>query len=136
VVNCLERKAVGFGNPYRVVSDRGAAFTSHLCKEYCDKEKIQHLLIATGAPRGNGQVERMHKIVVPMLSKLILESPGRWYKHLGKVQQIINNTEPRSTKVLPFKLLTGLDMRRTFRVSKRRTRKLFMQKERSKRSSR
>jgi len=53
----------------------------------------------------------MHKIVVPMLSKLSLESLGCWYKHVGKVQQIINNTEPRSTKVPPFKLLTGLDMR-------------------------
>jgi len=101
---------VCFGNPYRKVSDRGAAFTSHLFKEYCDTEKIQHLLIATGVPRGNGQVERMHKIVVPMLN-LSLESPGCCYKHVGKVQQIINNTEPRSTKVSPFKLLTGLDMR-------------------------
>jgi len=93
----------------RIPSDRAAAFTSHLFKEYCDREKIQHLLIATGVPRGNGQVERMHKIVVPMLSKLSLESPGCWYKHVGKVQQ--SNTEPRSTKVSPFKLLTGLDMR-------------------------
>jgi len=107
VVTCLERQAVCFGKPYRIVSDRGAAFTSHLFKEYCDREKIQHLLIATGVPRGNGQVERMHKIVVPMLSKLSLESPGCWYKHIGKVQQIINNTEPRSFKVSPFKLLTG-----------------------------
>jgi len=111
VVTCLERQAVCFGNPYRIVSDHGAAFTSHLFKEYCDTEKIQHLLIATGVPRKKGQVERMHKIVVPMLSKLSLESPGCCYKHVGKVQQIINNTEPRSTKVSPFKLLTGLDMR-------------------------
>jgi len=29
----------------------------------------------------------------------------------SEVQQIINNTEPRSTKVSPFKMLTGLDMR-------------------------
>jgi len=44
--------------------------------EYCDTKKIKHLLIATGVPRGNGRVERMQKIVVPMLSKLCLESPG------------------------------------------------------------
>jgi len=78
--------------------------------EYCDRQKIQHLLIATGVPRGNGQVERLHKIVFPMRSKLSLEIPGCWYKHVRKVQQIINNTEPRSTKVSPFKLLTGLGM--------------------------
>jgi len=86
VVTCLERQAACFGNPYRIVSDRGAGFTSHLFKEYCEREKIEHFLIATGVPRGIGQVERMHKIVVPMLSKLSLESPGSWYKHVGKVQ--------------------------------------------------
>jgi len=92
VVTGLERQPVCF-RISRIVSYRGAAFTSHLFKEYCDREKIQHLLIATGVPKGNGQVERMQKIVVPMLSKLSLESPGCWYKHVGKVQQIINNTE-------------------------------------------
>ncbi|KAH8373691.1 hypothetical protein KR200_005499, partial [Drosophila serrata] len=53
----------------------------------------------------------MHQIVVPLLSKLSQENPGCWYKQVGRVQQAINNTEPRSTKVAPFKLLTGLDMR-------------------------
>jgi len=51
VVTCLERQAVCFGNLYRIVSDRGAAFTSHMFREYCDREKIQHLMIATGVPR-------------------------------------------------------------------------------------
>lgn len=46
-----------------------------------------------------------------MLSKVSLENPGNWYKHVGRVEQLINNIEPRSTKVLPFKLLTDVDMR-------------------------
>jgi len=49
VVTLLELQAVCFGNP--LVSDRGAAFTSPLFKECCDRETIQHLLIATGVPR-------------------------------------------------------------------------------------
>lgn len=60
VIECLKKQAVNFGNPYRIVSDRGSAFTSNSFKEYCENENIQHLLIATGVPRGNGQVERMH----------------------------------------------------------------------------
>jgi len=95
------------------VSDRGTAFTANMFKEYCEQRKIQHCLITTGVPRGNGQVERMHRIVVPMLSKLSIENPGLWYKHVGIVQQAINNIEPRSTKVTPFKILTGIDMRCT-----------------------
>jgi len=34
-------------------------------------------------PRGNGQVTRMHKIIVPMLAKLSLESAGPRYKHVA-----------------------------------------------------
>ncbi|GFS70735.1 transposon Tf2-8 polyprotein [Trichonephila clavipes] len=49
-----------FGNPIRIISDRGSAFTSKLFNDYCDEENIQHLRIATGVPRGNGQVERIH----------------------------------------------------------------------------
>uniref|UniRef100_A0A034WN84 Retrotransposable element Tf2 155 kDa protein type 2 n=1 Tax=Bactrocera dorsalis TaxID=27457 RepID=A0A034WN84_BACDO len=52
----------------------------------------------------------MHKVVVPMLSKLCTETPTNWYKHIDRVQQFINNTPPRSTKQTPFKILTGLDM--------------------------
>lgn len=51
----LKGQAGIFGNPKRIVSDRGAAFTSNAMKEYCEVEGIQHILITTGVPRGNGQ---------------------------------------------------------------------------------
>ncbi|XP_039968222.1 uncharacterized protein LOC120780003 [Bactrocera tryoni] len=111
VVDKLKRQAAVFGNPRRIITDRGAAFTSHLFSEYCESEGIQHLMIATGVPKGNGQVERIHKIVIPMLSKFCVENPAQWYKQLDRVQQAINNTPPRSTKVSPFRLLTGIEMR-------------------------
>ncbi|GFS52489.1 pro-Pol polyprotein [Trichonephila inaurata madagascariensis] len=46
-----------FGNPVRIINDRGSAFTSKLFNDYCTEENIQHLQIATGIPRGNRQVE-------------------------------------------------------------------------------
>ncbi|GFY45160.1 pro-Pol polyprotein [Trichonephila inaurata madagascariensis] len=45
-----------FGNPVRIITDRGSAFTSKLFNDYCTEENIQHLQIATGIPRGNGHV--------------------------------------------------------------------------------
>ena len=111
VIDCLEKQSAVFGNPVRIVSARGAAFTSHAFKEYCKDENIQHLLIATGVPRGNGQVERMHKIIVPMISKLCSEDPKSWYKHVRRVQTMINSTVSRSTQYSPFRLLTGVEMR-------------------------
>ncbi|GFX14333.1 hypothetical protein TNCV_1768271 [Trichonephila clavipes] len=56
----LKQQQKTFGNPIRIISDRGSAFTSKLFNDYCDEENIQHLQIATGVPRGNGQVERIH----------------------------------------------------------------------------
>ncbi|GFT44482.1 retrovirus-related Pol polyprotein from transposon 17.6 [Trichonephila clavipes] len=66
----LKQQQKTFGNPIRIISDRGSAFTSKLFNDYCDEENIQHLQIATGVPRGNGQVERIHRTLIPVLTKL------------------------------------------------------------------
>ncbi|GFU09303.1 retrovirus-related Pol polyprotein from transposon 17.6 [Trichonephila clavipes] len=69
----LKQQQKTFGNPIRIISDRGSAFTSKLFNDYCDEENIQHLQIATGVPRGNGQVERIHRTLIPVLIKLSLD---------------------------------------------------------------
>ncbi|GFX39857.1 retrovirus-related Pol polyprotein from transposon 17.6 [Trichonephila clavipes] len=73
-----------FGNPIRIISDRGSAFTSKLFNDYCDEENIQHLQIATGVPRGNGQVERIHRTLIPVLTKLSLDDSTKWYKYVDR----------------------------------------------------
>ncbi|GFW64773.1 transposon Tf2-6 polyprotein [Trichonephila clavipes] len=39
----LKQQQKPFGNPIRIISDRGSAFTSKLFNDYCDEENIQHL---------------------------------------------------------------------------------------------
>ncbi|KAL0851475.1 hypothetical protein ABMA28_007272 [Loxostege sticticalis] len=53
-----------FGNPERFITDRGTAFTSNDFRQHCEDEGIQHITITTGVPRGNGQVERMHRTII------------------------------------------------------------------------
>ncbi|GFW11588.1 hypothetical protein TNCV_3811071 [Trichonephila clavipes] len=74
-------------------------------------ENIQHLQIATGVPRGNGQVERIHRTLIPLLTKLSLDDSTKWYKYVDRLQRILNSTISRSTKWTPFKLLVGIKMR-------------------------
>lgn len=107
----LEELKIMCGNPHRIVSDRGAAFTSGEFRKFCEEENIVHVLTTTGVPRGNGQVERANGIIVPVLTKLSIENPMQWYRHVSKLQRIINSTTSRSTKQTPFKLLFGVDMR-------------------------
>jgi len=47
-----------------------------------------------------------------MRSQLCQNNQANWYCHVDKIQQIINNTPPRTTKYSPFKILTALNMRK------------------------
>ncbi|GFW32278.1 hypothetical protein TNCV_674371 [Trichonephila clavipes] len=108
----LKQQQKTFGNPIRIIiSDRGSAFTSKLFNDYCDEENIQHLQIATGVPRGNGQVERIHRTLIPVLTKLSLDDSTKWYKYVDRLQRILNSTISHSTKWTPFELLVGIKMR-------------------------
>ncbi|GFV15880.1 retrovirus-related Pol polyprotein from transposon 17.6 [Trichonephila clavipes] len=114
VMMCLEKlkqQQKTFDNPIRIISDRGSAFTSKLFNDYYDEENIQHLQIATGVPRGNGQVERIHRTLIPVLTKLSLDDSTKWYKYVDRLQRILNTTISRSTKWTPFELLVGIKMR-------------------------
>ncbi|GIY65180.1 reverse transcriptase [Caerostris extrusa] len=99
----LQQKTIG--------SDRGSAFTSKAFNDYCTEEGIQHLQIATGVPRGNGQIERIHRTLIPVLTKLSLEDATKWYRYVDKLQRILNSITNRSTKWTPFELLTGVKMK-------------------------
>lgn len=103
---------VAFGNPQRIISDRGAAFTSSEFRDYCISENIEHIKITTGVPRGNSQVERVNRIVIPILTKLALDYPDRWYRYVDRVQGCLNNTYQRSIGMTAFELMFGVKMRR------------------------
>ncbi|GFW34128.1 retrovirus-related Pol polyprotein from transposon 17.6 [Trichonephila clavipes] len=94
----LKQQQKTFDNPIRIVSERGSAFTSKLFNDYCDEENIQHLQIATGVPRGNRQVERIHRTLIPVLTKLSLDDSTKWFKYVDRLQRILNSTICRSTK--------------------------------------
>ncbi|GBM76597.1 Transposon Tf2-9 polyprotein [Araneus ventricosus] len=100
-----------FGNPKRIITDRGSAFTSKAFGDYCTNENIQHFQITTGVPRENGQVERIHRTLIPVLTKLSIADSTKWFKFVDPLQRILNSTFNRSTKWSPFELLIGVTMR-------------------------
>lgn len=76
-------------------------------EDYCKEQKIAHVLITTGVPRGNGQVERVNRTLIPLLTKMSAPNPAEWFKHLTTAQQYLIVTPHRSTGVPPFTLLLG-----------------------------
>ncbi|GFY30444.1 retrovirus-related Pol polyprotein from transposon 17.6 [Trichonephila clavipes] len=93
------------------VVKKSSAFTSILINDYCDEENIQHLEIATDVPRENGQVERIHRTLIPVLTKLSLDDSTKSYKYVDRLQRLLNSTKCRSTKWTSFELLVGTKMR-------------------------
>lgn len=102
-----------FGNPRRIVTDRGTAFTSEDFNNYCRDEKIQHVLITTGVPRGNRQVERVNRILAAIFTKLSADNPLKWYKDVDRVRISLNSTYERSIDTSPVELLIGVKMHHT-----------------------
>ncbi|XP_035224280.1 insertion element IS476 uncharacterized 39.2 kDa protein-like [Stegodyphus dumicola] len=69
-VQKLKIQQAVFGNPSRIISDKGSAFTSKDFEEYCKDEGIQHIQITTGVPLANSQIEKIHGTLIPVLAKL------------------------------------------------------------------
>lgn len=38
-------------------------------------------------PRANGQVERINRTIIPVLTKMSIDDPTKWYKHVLALQQ-------------------------------------------------
>ncbi|GFU31018.1 retrovirus-related Pol polyprotein from transposon 17.6 [Trichonephila clavipes] len=62
-------------------------------------------------PRGNGQVERIHRTLIPVLTKLSLDDSTKWYKYVDRLQRILNSTISRSTKMDTIRTISGIKMR-------------------------
>lgn len=97
-----------FGTPSRVITDRGTNFSSRQIQSLFSDLEIEHHMVATGTPRGNGQVERYVTTVIDMLNTTC-NGMSDWPSALWKVQQSINTTVQKSTGFTPIRLLIGVD---------------------------
>ncbi|GFT77971.1 retrovirus-related Pol polyprotein from transposon 17.6 [Trichonephila clavipes] len=92
VIKKLDIQKTTFGNPRFLITDRGTTFTSHEFRTYCSEQKITLHHITTGLPRANGQVERINRTIIPVLSKMSEDDPTKWFKHVPSLQEVLNST--------------------------------------------
>ena len=86
-----------FGAPAKLLSDRGANFTSRLVEELCSMFGIQKCRTTSYHAQCNGQVERFHQTLFHMLGKLTKDKKAQWEKHLPEVLQAYNSTRSAVT---------------------------------------
>jgi transposase InsO family protein len=100
-----------YGVPKKLLTDRGANFTSALIKDTCKLLKIQKLQTSSYHPQGNGICERMHKLLIDMLSHFVRKYARDWDLFVPYAVMAYRNMPHCSTKYSPYYLVYGRDMR-------------------------
>ena len=108
VIRCLNKIFDTYGKPKRVISDRGRAFTSNSFETFCKELNIQHTLISVRHPAANGQVERINRVLIPMIGATV-QRPDEtdWDISLNKVERDINSATNKSIGMSPYEALFG-----------------------------
>lgn len=101
-----------YSRPRRIVSDRATSFTSNDFELFLKEKNIQHVLNATASPQANGQVERVNRVLTPLMSKSCKRyGHADWSHTIHKAEYILNNTVHTTTKDTPSTLLFGVAQR-------------------------
>ena len=100
-----------FGVPKKLLTDRGANFTSALIKETCKLLKIQKLQTSSFRPQANDICERMHKLLVDMLSHFVRKDAKDWDEYVPYAVMAYRAMPHCTLKYSPYYLVYGRDMR-------------------------
>lgn len=102
-----EHFIVKFSVPAKLLSNRGANFTSVLVEELCSTFGIQRCRTTAYHPQCNGQVERFHQTLFCMIRKLTTDKKVHWEQHLLELTQAYNSTRSAVTGYSPHYLMFG-----------------------------
>ena len=92
-----------FGVPTKLLSDRGANFTSTLVEGLCSAFGIQNCRTTAY----HAQVERFHQTLFRMIGKLSHDKKAQWDQHLPELLQAYNSTWSVVTGYSPHYLMSG-----------------------------
>ena len=96
-----------FGVPAKLLSDRGANFTSTLVEELCSAFGIQKCRTTAYHAQCNRQVEHFHQMLFCMIGKLSHDKKAQWEQHLLELLQAYNSTQSMVTGYSPHYLMFG-----------------------------
>ena len=96
-----------FGALAKLLSDRGANFTSALVGELCATFGIQKCRTTAYHAQCNRQVECFHQTLFRMIGKLAHDKKVHWEQHLLELLQAYNSTRSAVTSYSPHYLMFG-----------------------------
>jgi transposase InsO family protein len=96
-----------FGVPKKLLTDRGATFTSALMKGVCKLLGIQKLQTSSYHAQANGICERMHKLLIDIISHFVNKDAKNWDKYVPYAVMAYRATPHCSVKYSPYYLVYG-----------------------------
>ena len=96
-----------FGALARLLSNRGASFTSNVIEELCKILGIKQLQTTPYHPQTNGLVERSHQMIMCMIRKQGEDKKADWWSHLAEIAHAYNATQSTVTRYSPHYLMFG-----------------------------
>lgn len=111
-IRALHTLFTELGTPKQIIADRGTAFLSGKFRDFLAENSVELHLIATGVPRGNGQVERVMRSLFNALRAVLNEKDEKkWTKVLPDIEDDFNVTVNKSTGFAPWVLMFGENRR-------------------------
>ena len=94
------------GFPTAIVTDNGSQFTGKVFHKWLKSKGIKHVRASPYHPQGNGMVERLHRTLNSMISK-IAETKGNWASVTPMALYFIRSTPSSATGLSPFMARQG-----------------------------
>ena len=98
------------GRLWELLSDRGANFLLKLMEAVLKLLKIKKINMSAYHPQTNGLVEKFHRTLIDMLSKVVGDRPHDWDLYLPYILFAYRTTTQESTRATQFKMLYGREV--------------------------
>ena len=96
-----------WGKPKYVCTGNGTEYAWSF-ESLCEGMGITHCHIVTGNLKGNGQVERIIRIIKEVIHRGLTEHPDSyWADHLPAALLLLHHTTHTTTRMVPVTCLTG-----------------------------
>jgi hypothetical protein len=99
------------GVPRKLLTDRGANFTSALIEKTCKLLGIQKLQTSSYNPQANGICERAHKLLIDMISHYVRKDAKNWDEYVPYAVMAYRAMPHCATTYSPYYLVFGREMR-------------------------
>jgi hypothetical protein len=107
----VEHLFLPFGTWRTIISDQGKEFCNEVLDKVASLLKVQKLRTTSYRPSANGRIERVHRTINNLMSKMVSEGQRDWQDCLPHVVAAYNAAQHETTNFSPFYLMYGREYR-------------------------